>query len=681
MNLVQIQERLKDLPTQAIMGYANGQNPQVPPYLALGELNRRKQMEQKAAQPPQGTVKDNIEQQVGAMEMQKMRPMAPQMPQQMPQMPQMPPQSAPAMPDAAMAMAAGGLARLPIREMNFGSGGIIAFAEGGDEGEELTKSEAKAILKRMKQREGTESRDVVEPPPEVDNTIPGFEAGNRYAQEMDKANRRPARLTPQQMEANVKQPDLAEQIPGQRSQAPASTGSMPGEVERNIGNTMGAMPGASAAKGFQGGARGLMALLGNLPNMLRGSSGQGGEAPMGDADQNLGAAIMAQAKEKPQAAAPVAAPISRPTSQMTPQQMERAMVNTAPPAGVASLPSVAPQRAPAPVRPPVAAAPPPVKSAAQLYQEKLLSGKGLADLPPEYAPPKLSPIGEEYMNYLAEREGKRKENLTKNEKMEQDRARRDLFNSLIAGGEATRGQKGIGALLSGTGRSLGESLTAAEERSIAFQQKQQDLADNDAKTKFEIANLRRAEELGNSKLIYESKVKLAELTNQRTQIIGNTANQMAQNESSERVARQNNLTQLEVARINQVTSMRPGETERLMQQYADIKRSRGEAAAEEFMKTVERVKTGSKPQLAAEANAIKRLQLADKDDNYKMQARIADDPKQKPEARARAQEIMSSIERRNGIIDSSGGPTVGSVQEGFRFKGGNPADKNNWEKV
>jgi hypothetical protein len=483
-------------------------------------------MEQKAAQPPQGTVKDNIEQEVGMMEMQKMRPMAPQMPQQMP--PQMPPQGAPAMPDAAMAMAAGGLARLPIREMNFGSGGIIAFAEGGDEGEELTKAEAKAILRRMKQREGTESRDMVEPPPEVDNTIPGFEAGNRYAQEMDKANRRPARLTPQQMEANVTRPDLSEQIPGQRSQAPASTGSMPGELERNITNTMGAMPGASAAKGFQGGARGLMALLGNLPNMLRGSSGQGGEAPMGDADQNLGAAIMAQAKEKPQAAAPVAAPISRPTSQMTPQQMERAMTN-APAQGVASLPSVAPQRAPAPVRPPVAAAPPPAKSAAQLYQEKLLSGKGLADLPPEYAPPKLSPIGEEYMNYLAEREGKRKENLTKNEKMEQDRARRDLFNSLIAGGEATRGQKGIGALLSGTGRSLGESLTAAEERSIAFQQKQQDLADNDAKTKFEIANLRRAEELGNSKLIYESKVKLAELTNQRTQIIGNTANQMAQN--------------------------------------------------------------------------------------------------------------------------------------------------------
>ena len=39
MNLIQIQEHLKDMPTQAIMAYANGQNPQVPPYMALGEMN------------------------------------------------------------------------------------------------------------------------------------------------------------------------------------------------------------------------------------------------------------------------------------------------------------------------------------------------------------------------------------------------------------------------------------------------------------------------------------------------------------------------------------------------------------------------------------------------------------------------------------------------------------------
>ena len=49
-NLIKIQDELKSLPSQAIMAYANGQNPQVPPYLALAELNRRKQVQSTAAQ-------------------------------------------------------------------------------------------------------------------------------------------------------------------------------------------------------------------------------------------------------------------------------------------------------------------------------------------------------------------------------------------------------------------------------------------------------------------------------------------------------------------------------------------------------------------------------------------------------------------------------------------------------
>jgi len=135
MNLIQIQDRLKDLPMQAIMGYANGDNPQVPPYLALGELNRRKQMEQKAAKSPQGTVKENIEQQVGLLSLQKLRQgqMAQQSAMQGAQAPTIP-ENTPEpteQPQEEMAMAAGGLTRLPVQSMNFGSGGIIAFANGG----------------------------------------------------------------------------------------------------------------------------------------------------------------------------------------------------------------------------------------------------------------------------------------------------------------------------------------------------------------------------------------------------------------------------------------------------------------------------------------------------------------------------------------------------------------------
>jgi hypothetical protein len=202
-------------------------------------------------------------------------------------------------------------------------------------------------------------------------------------------------------------------------------------------------------------------------------------------------------------------------------------------------------------------------------------------------------------------------------------------------------------------------MTAAEERAAAFQQKQQELADNDAKTRFEIANLRRAEERGDAKAIYESKVKIAELGHQRDQLQGTVAGQMAQNESQERIARANNLTQLEVARINQATAMKPGETERLMQQYADIKRTKGEAAAEDFMKTIERVKTGSRGETAQQKLSIQRQQLAEKLPAYQMAMTTyinATDPAKKSAALAKVREL----EAMHGI-KSEEGSTTGKV--------------------
>jgi hypothetical protein len=143
------------------------------------------------------------------------------------------------------------------------------------------------------------------------SSIPGFVAGNRFQQEMDKASGKQAPMTPQQMEANVKpapreetqrepysgpqqytlqqqgadyvarkqaareakvkedaenearRQALVSQIPTGGPTAPASTGRMPGELERNLSNTLAAMPGASVRKAFSGsGIRGLMGLLG-----------------------------------------------------------------------------------------------------------------------------------------------------------------------------------------------------------------------------------------------------------------------------------------------------------------------------------------------------------------------------------------------------------------------------------
>jgi len=162
MNLIQIQEHLKDLPTPAIMAYANGQNPQVPPYMALGEMNRRKSMEQRAAQAPDSSVKEKLESELNqqialpgvgqGMNMRinpagMPRPMPAVQPQMAPQMPKMPIQPAArpmppqqmsqpgSIPAGAPGMAAGGLAELPVRKdiFNYAPGGIVAFADESNE--------------------------------------------------------------------------------------------------------------------------------------------------------------------------------------------------------------------------------------------------------------------------------------------------------------------------------------------------------------------------------------------------------------------------------------------------------------------------------------------------------------------------------------------------------------------
>lgn len=146
VNLFKVQEQLKDMPQQQIMAYANGSNPDmVPPYIALGEMERRTRMAKNAqtGQPPQGTVKDNLENQIkqtagiaslGNMRQQQMGQAQAQQAMSTPGavpggVPQPQPQGEP-----SVRMAQGGLASVPInaRMTAYKDGGIVGYAEGGD---------------------------------------------------------------------------------------------------------------------------------------------------------------------------------------------------------------------------------------------------------------------------------------------------------------------------------------------------------------------------------------------------------------------------------------------------------------------------------------------------------------------------------------------------------------------
>lgn len=153
-NLIEIQSNLQDpsaVKMQDLINYANGSNPEVPSFLALIELNRRKQIEQTSQafnqQAPQGTIKDQT---VNAlMNRQQVNPTAtPQgmvnpaaaqpafnptgmqrqvLPGQAPQ--QVNPAAQP------VQAAEGGLMSIPVKhfkEQSFAGGGIVAFAGGGD---------------------------------------------------------------------------------------------------------------------------------------------------------------------------------------------------------------------------------------------------------------------------------------------------------------------------------------------------------------------------------------------------------------------------------------------------------------------------------------------------------------------------------------------------------------------
>jgi len=127
MNIIKLQDELRSVPDNALIGYVQNPTSNVPSYLALTELNRRKEMREKyqSQQAPESSVAEDLEQQAApqAQPQQGLGALA-QAPQQMQDDDQ-------------------GVASLPVsndmyQEQNYASGGIVAFA--GPEGSYVVPS-------------------------------------------------------------------------------------------------------------------------------------------------------------------------------------------------------------------------------------------------------------------------------------------------------------------------------------------------------------------------------------------------------------------------------------------------------------------------------------------------------------------------------------------------------------
>jgi hypothetical protein len=117
MNIIKLQDMLRGVPDDALIGYVQNPQGEVPSYLALSELQRRKDTRAKyqAEQAPETSVAEDLEQE--ATQGQGGLAMLAGQPQQ--------------------DMAEQGVAGLPVdegmyQEQNFVGGGIVAFEDGGD---------------------------------------------------------------------------------------------------------------------------------------------------------------------------------------------------------------------------------------------------------------------------------------------------------------------------------------------------------------------------------------------------------------------------------------------------------------------------------------------------------------------------------------------------------------------
>ena len=614
MNLVQISERLKDLPESVIKQYANGMNPDVPSYVALGELQRRELAQKKmmtaqgAAQGPQTSVKEQIEQKAGLMALQQMQQQKMAQQASQPRGPMPAPENVPQpqdQPEAPMMAASGGLARIPVRSdmFEYAGGGIVAFAGGGDV--DAARESAKAARARLMSYGLVQRKDDPEgfeaAKQEAEAAISRLQAAEAaYAQEMSAAGMdRPVQVTgmpkaparPQQP-AEFQQPSVSEaqatMMAGPKAAVPASGIKAAAEVKAPPRPAMtGAQPPAAPAQVQP-------------------------QAGLPAAAQNV----------NPYEARLNEVALKQPTAPTTQEAISR--VNELSPAAM---------------------------------QEAALKSRN---------------------EEMRQRAAGYKEQF--------ERSRPSGLDELIR----VLGQAGQYKGLSG----MAPAYTANE---------QQKRADELAMTKQynELMNLADTKELEGSKELFGARTKAFDTAQllfgkDKEQVVKATASlyETTQSRIDNELKRLSDMDikKLELAQRERErktnASLNPNamvlEYAGLMAKSRELRESGSIKQADELVARANDLMTfkGGAGAAGAERNDIKATETL-----LKNQQTIISDPlsskADKEEARRKAAEYTRQLEKLGGVAGAGGdgGPKIGDVQQGFRFKGGNPADQSNWEKV
>lgn len=189
MNLIEQQSAAKDLPLQYLQQAVNGQNPNLTPWIATAELQRRTSMDQhmkpQGPQGPQPTVKDQVEQKAGLMATQAAQQAQAAQAQQGAAPPGPIPEGIPQpqpQPEQPVRAAHGGLMNAPVN-FQFAHGGILGYA-GDEDGSYVDPSSGMAIQGMPEQEPAAASAGVLSAlkpsEPEWKKADRAHRAGERY---------------------------------------------------------------------------------------------------------------------------------------------------------------------------------------------------------------------------------------------------------------------------------------------------------------------------------------------------------------------------------------------------------------------------------------------------------------------------------------------------------------------
>lgn len=552
MNLLQVQKWLKTLPPgartdQLLMAYANGANrDEVPPDMALGEMLRRKQMQQKA-QMPTDTVKDQVErdfmqQQMNTMQAQAARGAAGQQ-QMVKQAASAPAPVAPGTPkpepygEEEVTAAKGGIMGLPA-QFNFAPGGIVAFAE-GDKVNEPTEAEIEAAKK-----------------PYFGGASTGYRRPENRQSDVSLIDKILAAFIPKEYPIETQRREAKEAEERKTKQEAEQAAQAASAAATESRPTPSPAPRPMAAEG--GGPR----------------------QPVGEDAMAMALRYLKQSEETP-------------------------------------LPKSYEQR---------------------LEEERAKPGSALAK-------PVLSGY-EEFLNTLTQSDKERAAAAMEREKRRQQA---EFFTALSAGAEASRGQRGVGALLGSVGKQLGGVQMAALERADKLAEIERDQAMKMAELRAKIEEARRAEARGDVKAKADADFEIARL---QREIQAN------------RLTAAGTLAQVqEMSRARAATAAQ-SQRDSLTNIAAMLRQADPKLGFKESLEAASRIKSGAAYERAGVANMeAYRKAVQDVDKKYPLLKVGKDTPQYRAELAKRNAEV-AELQRMYGIGpgEGAGAPAIDTSQ-------------------